>query len=64
MGFDGSRCFSSSVYPSEVFITPIPDFWSMEEAVTVVTTYSTVWYGVVERAQLKKSIIIFRFSKM
>ena len=55
MGFDGSRCFSSTVCPSENLITNIPDHWSMEEAVTVLCTYSTVWYGLIERAQLKRS---------
>jgi len=29
----------------------------MEDAVTILSTYSTVWYGLIERAQLKKSNI-------
>ena len=55
-GFDTSRCFATSVSPSETLVSKIPEHWSMEEAVTVLCTYSTVWYGVIERAQLQKSI--------
>ena len=55
-GFSISRCIATSVDVREDLITPIPDKWSMEDAVTIVTTYCTVWYGLIERAQMHKSI--------
>ncbi len=55
-GFSMSRCIATSVDVREDLITPIPDNWSMEDAVTIVTTYCTVWYGLIERAQMQKSI--------
>ncbi len=55
-GFSISRCIATSVDVREDLITPIPENWSMEDAVTIVTTYCTVWYGLIERAQMHKSI--------
>ncbi|CAG2108345.1 unnamed protein product [Medioppia subpectinata] len=59
-GFDLSRCFATFVDSIEEFISPIPDHWSMDDAVTILSTYSTVWYGLIERAKLQKfeSILI------
>jgi NADPH:quinone reductase-like Zn-dependent oxidoreductase len=42
----------------EDMLCSIPDNWSMEESVTIFTTYFTVWYGLIERAQLRHSITI------
>ena len=53
-GFDLSRCFATFVDSIEEFISPIPDHWSMDDAVTILSTYSTVWYGLIERAKLQK----------
>ena len=55
-GFDMSRCFATSVDAPEDMITKIPNHWSMEDAVTILSTYSTVWYGLIERAQIRKGI--------
>ena len=55
-GFSISRCIATSVDVREDLITPIPENWSMEDAVTIVTTYCTVWYGLIERAQMQRSI--------
>ena len=54
---DLSRGFVTSVDAMENFITPIPKHWSMDDAVTVVVVYGTVWYGLIERALLKLSLI-------
>ena len=55
MGFDLSRCFATSIHANEGLITTVPENWSMDDGVTVLSTYSTVWYGLIERAQLQKS---------
>jgi NADPH:quinone reductase-like Zn-dependent oxidoreductase len=57
-GFSLSRCIATSVDVREDLITEIPEKWSMEDAVTVMTTYCTVWYGLIERAQMQRSIKI------
>ena len=54
MGMEMSRCFATSIEANEKFITTIPEHWTIDEATTVMTTYSTVWYGLIERAGLKK----------
>ncbi|CAG2117531.1 unnamed protein product, partial [Medioppia subpectinata] len=55
MGFEMTRCFATSINANEKMITNIPEHWSMDEAVTILSTYSTVWYGLIERAGLKKN---------
>ena len=57
-GFEMSRCYATSVEAIEDFISPVPDHWTLEDAVTVLSTYSTVWYGVIERAHLQKGMSI------
>jgi NADPH:quinone reductase-like Zn-dependent oxidoreductase len=47
---------ASFVDVREDLITPIPENWSMEDAVTIVTTYGTVWYGLIDRAKMQRSI--------
>jgi NADPH:quinone reductase-like Zn-dependent oxidoreductase len=54
-GLGMTRCMASFVDMREDLITPIPENWSMEDAVTIMTTYCTVWYGLLERAQLEES---------
>ena len=56
MGFDLSRCISTSINAKENMITEIPVHWSMEDAVTIPINYSTVWYGLIKRANLKTGI--------
>ena len=65
MGFDMSRCFATSIDANSEFTTHIPDHWSMDDGVTVLSTYSTVWYGLIERALLQKSKYSFnRFKQL
>ncbi|XP_054161233.1 fatty acid synthase-like [Oppia nitens] len=54
-GFNMSRCFGTTIDANENLISPIPDNWSMDDAITILSTYSTVWYGLLERGQLKKN---------
>ena len=61
MGFDMSRCFATSIDANTELITHIPDHWSMDDGVTVLSTYSTVWYGLIERAHLQRSKINFNY---
>ena len=53
-GFDMSRCFATSINAMEDMIMPIPDNWSMDDSVTIMATYSTVWYGLIERAHIRR----------
>ncbi len=55
-GFALNRGISTFVYVEEDMITKIPEHWSMEESVSVLTTYCTVWYGLIDRAQLTRSM--------
>ncbi|XP_054161075.1 fatty acid synthase-like [Oppia nitens] len=59
-GFDMSRCYATSIDVNSDLVSPVPDNWSMEDAVTILSTYSTVWYGLIERAHMVKgeSILI------
>ena len=54
-GFGLGRTMASFVDVREDLITTIPSHWSMDDSVTILTTYCTVWYGLIERAQLLKS---------
>ncbi len=62
-GFSLSQCIATSVDVREDLITSIPDKWWMEDAVTIVTTYFTVWYGLIERDQLRQSMDIKNTQK-
>ncbi|CAG2109550.1 unnamed protein product [Medioppia subpectinata] len=55
MGFEMSRCFATSINAAEHLMTHIPEHWSMDEAVSVLSTHSTAWYALIERANLKKN---------
>ena len=54
MGLEYTRCLATSILANEKFITSIPENWSMDEACTIMITYSTAWYGLIERAGLRK----------
>jgi NADPH:quinone reductase-like Zn-dependent oxidoreductase len=56
-GFALNRGISTFVYVEEDMITRIPEHWSMEESVSVLSTYCTVLYGLIDRAQLTRSMI-------
>ena len=55
-GFEMSRCYATSIDVIDEFLSPVPDHWSMEDAVSILCTYSTVWYGLIERAHLQKGM--------
>lgn len=59
MGFACSyntRCFSTSINENENMIAPIPDHWSMVDTQTILITYCTVWYALIIKGYLKRSI--------
>jgi NADPH:quinone reductase-like Zn-dependent oxidoreductase len=58
-GFCLGRGIATFVDCAENMMTTIPDHWSMAESVTLLTTYCTVWYGLIDKAQLMKSKYIF-----
>ncbi|CAG2172496.1 unnamed protein product, partial [Oppiella nova] len=53
-GFNMSQCFATGVTVNDRLASPVPENWTMEEAITVLSTYSTVWYGLIKRANLIK----------
>ncbi len=55
-GLTLNRGISTFVYVREDMILKIPEHWSMEESVSVLSTYCTVWYGLIDRAQLTRSM--------
>ena len=56
MGFAESRAFATNINANSDWLTPIPDHWSMSDAVTILTTYSTLWYGLIKRGGLQKGL--------
>ncbi|CAG2112170.1 unnamed protein product, partial [Medioppia subpectinata] len=54
MAMSLSKCVATSTHVDPSFFTTIPDNWSMEEAVTILSPYFTVWYGLIERAHLRR----------
>jgi NADPH:quinone reductase-like Zn-dependent oxidoreductase len=51
-----NRGISTFIYVREDMITKIPEHWSMLESVSIMCTYCTVWYGLIDRAQLTRSM--------
>ncbi|CAG2112171.1 unnamed protein product, partial [Medioppia subpectinata] len=60
MGFNYGKCVAACTRVDPYLFTTIPDNWSMEEAVTILSSYFTVWYGLLERAHIRRgeSILI------
>jgi NADPH:quinone reductase-like Zn-dependent oxidoreductase len=56
MGFAESRAFATDINATEDWLTTIPNHWSMDDAVTILSTYSTLWYGLIERGRMKKGL--------
>ncbi|CAG2115628.1 unnamed protein product, partial [Medioppia subpectinata] len=54
MGLEFGRMFCNSVNVIDKYMSSIPEHWSMAEAVTVLSTYSTVHYGLIKKANLRK----------
>ncbi len=55
-GLTFNRGISTFVYVAEDMVTKIPEHWSMEESVSIMCTYCTVRYGLIDRAQLTRSM--------
>ncbi|CAG2116696.1 unnamed protein product, partial [Medioppia subpectinata] len=60
MGIDMGRTFATSVNASIHSMTTVPEHWSMADAATILSTYSTLYYALIKRANLKRgeSILI------
>ncbi|CAG2105122.1 unnamed protein product, partial [Medioppia subpectinata] len=60
MGIDMGRTFATSLNASIHSMTTVPEHWSMADATTILSTYSTLYYALIKRANLKKgeSILI------
>ncbi|CAG2122010.1 unnamed protein product, partial [Medioppia subpectinata] len=60
MGMESGRCFATSVYAATHTYAKIPDHWSMNDAVSILSTYSTAYYGLIKAGRLRKgeSILI------
>jgi NADPH:quinone reductase-like Zn-dependent oxidoreductase len=54
-GYCCGRGIATYIDTREDMTSPIPEKWSMEESVTIVSTYCTVWYSLIERARLQRS---------
>ncbi|CAG2105028.1 unnamed protein product, partial [Medioppia subpectinata] len=53
MGID-FRAFATSLNATINSMTTVPEHWSMAEAVTILSTYSTLYYALIKRANLKR----------
>ncbi|CAG2108163.1 unnamed protein product [Medioppia subpectinata] len=62
MGMELGRTIANSVNAIDKYMTNIPEHWSMAEAVTVLSTYSTVHYGLIKKAYIKKGETILIHS--
>ncbi|CAG2101114.1 unnamed protein product, partial [Medioppia subpectinata] len=60
MGINKGKSVATSTRVDPFLFTTIPDNWSMEEAVTILSPYFTVWYGLIERGHIRQgeSILI------
>ena len=62
MGFVESRAFATNVYPCRDLLTTIPDHWSMSDAVTILSTYCTLWYGLIKKGGLQRGLSLNCFN--
>ncbi|CAG2176514.1 unnamed protein product, partial [Oppiella nova] len=60
MGIDMGRTFATSLNANIHSMTTVPEHWSMTEAATILSTYCTLYYALIKRANLKQgeSILI------
>ncbi|CAG2113322.1 unnamed protein product, partial [Medioppia subpectinata] len=54
MGIEFGRCIATQINACVLNMAPIPDHWSMAEAVTVLNSYSTVYYALIKKANILK----------
>lgn len=60
MGFDNCKGLSVNIVANREFLWPVPDHWTLEQAVTVPCVYATCYYGLCIRAKVQRgeSILI------
>ena len=58
MGFAESRAFATNINANNNWLTTIPNHWSMSDAVTILSTYSTLWYGLIKRGGLQRGLTL------
>ncbi|CAG2169008.1 unnamed protein product [Oppiella nova] len=60
MGVETGRTFATSINASFHNMTIVPEHWSMAEAATIINAYATLYYALIQRANLKQgeSILI------
>ncbi|CAG2104159.1 unnamed protein product, partial [Medioppia subpectinata] len=54
MGMDMGRAFATSLNANIHSMTTVPEHWSMAEAVTILSTYSTLYYALIKRANIQR----------
>lgn len=54
MGLVAAKGLATSVVIDPAFVWPVPDHWTLEDAATVPVVYSTVYYALMVRGNLKK----------
>ena len=47
-----SKAFATNITANCSMLTTIPEHWSMDDAVTILSTYITLWYGLIQKARL------------
>lgn len=54
MGVCSHKALATTVAADPFFLWDVPDKWTLEEAATVPVAYSTAYYALVSRGNLKK----------
>lgn len=54
MGVETGRTFATSINASFHNMTTVPEHWSMAEAATIINAYATLYYALIQRANLKQ----------
>ncbi|CAG2123143.1 unnamed protein product, partial [Medioppia subpectinata] len=54
IGININNSVATSTRVDPYLFTTIPDNWSMEDAVTILSSYFTVWYGLIERTHIRQ----------
>lgn len=54
MGILSHKSMATTVLADPFFVWDVPDYWTLEEAATVPVAYSTAYYALIIRGNLKK----------
>lgn len=52
MGISTGRSIATSIDINQDLLLSVPDKWSIEDGVSAISAYFTVWYSLVNKAQL------------